>query len=203
MPYMRKAITAVAAAGGLAAVALASAAPADAATDAQWNALAKCESGGNWHINTGNGYYGGLQFSASTWRAFGGSAFASTADKASREQQITVAAKVAASQGWGAWPTCSVRAGIRGASASAPSTASRSSSAASRSVTRTPLASPTNRAKGGSSGHGKHVVRRGETLSSIASANHVKGGWQRLYAANRGVVKNPNVIRVGQVLALP
>ena len=200
---MRKAITAMAAAGGLAAVALASATTADAATDAQWDALAKCESGGNWHINTGNGYYGGLQFSAGTWRAYGGGTFASTADKASREQQITVAAKVAKAQGWTAWPSCSLKAGIRGASPTAPDFGDRGNVAASRSAVRTPIASPTNVAKGGSGGHGKHVVRRGETLSSIATANHVSGGWQKLYKVNKNVLKSPNVIRVGQVLALP
>ena len=199
---MRKAITAMAAAGGLAAVALASATSADAASEAQWDALAKCESGGNWHINTGNGFYGGLQFSAGTWRAYGGSAFARTADKATREQQITVAAKVAAAQGWGAWPSCSYRAGIRGSSPTAPDFSNRGNVAASRSTVRTPIASPTNPAKGGAVGKGKHVVRSGETLSSIATANHVKGGWQKLFAANRNVLKSPNVIHVGQVLNL-
>ncbi|GGR78155.1 transglycosylase [Streptomyces humidus] len=98
-----------------------------AADSGVWDRIAQCESGGNWHINTGNGYYGGLQFSAGTWRAYGGAAYASTADKASKAQQISVATKVQNSQGWGAWPTCSARAGAAG---SAPG-AGRSSSAAS------------------------------------------------------------------------
>lgn len=85
---------------------------ASAAPDSDWDRLAQCESGGNWHINTGNGYYGGLQFSASTWNAFGGSEFASTADQASREEQIYVAEKVLAQQGWGAWPACSASLGL-------------------------------------------------------------------------------------------
>ncbi len=85
---------------------------ASAAPDSDWDRLAQCESGGNWHINTGNGYYGGLQFSASTWNAFGGNEFASTADQASREQQIYVAEKVLAQQGWGAWPACSASLGL-------------------------------------------------------------------------------------------
>ena len=85
---------------------------ASAAPDSDWDRLAQCESGGNWHINTGNGYYGGLQFSASTWNAFGGNEFASTADQASREQQIYVAEKVLAQQGWGAWPACSASRGL-------------------------------------------------------------------------------------------
>ncbi|TFV51751.1 hypothetical protein E4P43_09455 [Blastococcus sp. TF02A-35] len=71
-----------------------------------WDAVAKCESGGNWSINTGNGYYGGLQFSPTTWTSFGGGAYASRADLATREQQIAVAEKVLATQGPRAWPTC-------------------------------------------------------------------------------------------------
>ncbi|MGW6462086.1 transglycosylase family protein, partial [Streptomyces sp. NPDC055078] len=85
----------------------ATAGQAQAADGGVWDRIAKCESGGNWQINTGNGYYGGLQFSAGTWRAFGGTAYASTADRASRSQQIAVATKVQRTQGWGAWPTCS------------------------------------------------------------------------------------------------
>ncbi len=77
-----------------------------------WDQLAQCESGGNWAINTGNGYYGGLQFSASTWSAYGGGAYASTANLATREQQIAIAEKVQAAQGWGAWPSCSAELGL-------------------------------------------------------------------------------------------
>ncbi|MEO9327064.1 transglycosylase family protein [Gordonia aurantiaca] len=79
---------------------------ANAATDAEWNQVAQCESGGNWAINTGNGYHGGLQFSPSTWTSHGGGEFAPTADQATREEQIVVAERVLASQGKGAWPTC-------------------------------------------------------------------------------------------------
>lgn len=88
---------------------------ASAAPDSDWDRLAQCESGGNWAINTGNGYYGGLQFSQSTWQAHGGSEFAATADKATREQQIVVAERVLASQGWGAWPACSAKLGLNSA----------------------------------------------------------------------------------------
>jgi resuscitation-promoting factor RpfA len=77
-----------------------------------WDEVAECESGGNWSINTGNGYYGGLQFSYRTWKAFGGQAYAETADNASRVQQIIIAKKVLDEQGPGAWPTCSQRAGL-------------------------------------------------------------------------------------------
>ncbi len=78
-----------------------------------WDAIAQCESGGNWAINTGNGYYGGLQFAASTWTAYGGGAYAPTANLATREQQIAIAEKVLAAQGWGAWPACSAGLGLR------------------------------------------------------------------------------------------
>lgn len=73
-----------------------------------WDRIAACESGGNWAINTGNGYYGGLQFTLGTWRANGGTGMP---QNASRAEQIRVARNVQASQGWGAWPVCSVKAG--------------------------------------------------------------------------------------------
>ncbi len=78
-----------------------------------WDDLAVCESTYRWNINTGNGFYGGLQFVQSTWKAFGGQQFAGYAHQASREQQIHVAIKVQASQGWGAWPGCARKLGLR------------------------------------------------------------------------------------------
>ena len=80
---------------------------------AMWDRIARCESGGNWSINTGNGYYGGLQFSSTTWLNLGGGAYAPTADLATREQQIAIAEKVQAAQGWGAWPACTAKLGLR------------------------------------------------------------------------------------------
>lgn len=77
-----------------------------------WAKVAKCESGGNWKISTGNGYYGGLQFSASTWRAYGGGKHASMAHRATKEQQIAIAEKVVRGQGPGAWPHCGRKAGL-------------------------------------------------------------------------------------------
>lgn len=88
---------------------------AQAAPDSDWDKLAQCEAGGNWHINTGNGYHGGLQFSPSTWRAYGGDQYAPYAYMATREQQIAIAEKVLAGQGWGAWPSCSSRLGLNSA----------------------------------------------------------------------------------------
>lgn len=75
-----------------------------------WDSLAQCESGGNWGINTGNGYYGGLQFSLGTWQAYGGSGMP---HQQSREAQIAIAQRVQAGQGWGAWPSCSSKLGLR------------------------------------------------------------------------------------------
>ena len=80
---------------------------------ATWDALSACESGGNWAINTGNGFYGGVQFNQSTWERHGGLHYAPRADLATREEQIAIAEVTRARQGWGAWPVCSVRAGVR------------------------------------------------------------------------------------------
>jgi hypothetical protein len=76
------------------------------ASGRDWTAVAACESGGDWSIDTGNGYYGGLQFSASTWSGYGGTAYAPRADLATPAQQIAVAERVLAAQGAGAWPVC-------------------------------------------------------------------------------------------------
>lgn len=77
-----------------------------AATDGEWDQVARCESGGNWAINTGNGYHGGVQFSSSTWASHGGGQYAPSAELATKEQQIAVAERVLATQGRGAWPVC-------------------------------------------------------------------------------------------------
>jgi len=120
-------LAAVAVAGG---AIVATTAPANAAST--WDKLAQCESGGNWSINTGNGYYGGLQFSLSTWKAFGGSGMPNQASKA---EQIRIATKIQASQGWGAWPACTAKLGISG-------TPTGGSSSDSSSSTQTKQAAP-------------------------------------------------------------
>src|SRR3954470_14409355 len=101
------------------------AAPASAATTHDWSGVAQCESGGNWSINTGNGYYGGLQFSSSTWLAYGGGDYAPRADLATPAEQIAVAEKVLAGQGIGAWPVCGkyLTGGTTAVAASAPAPA--------------------------------------------------------------------------------
>ena len=96
-------------AGTASAAPSASASPQSTAT---WDRLAKCESSSNWDADTGNGFKGGLQFTQSTWKAFGGTKFASSPDEASRMEQIAVAKKVQAEQGWNAWPTCSKKLGM-------------------------------------------------------------------------------------------
>jgi resuscitation-promoting factor RpfA len=92
---------------------IATATPAQAASVATWDRLAQCESGGRWHINTGNGFYGGLQFTRSTWISFGGKRFAPMAHKATRLEQIKVAERVKRVQGWRAWPACTAKLGLR------------------------------------------------------------------------------------------
>ncbi|MET8452373.1 transglycosylase family protein [Streptomyces sp. NPDC005209] len=200
---------------------LATSGNANAADNGVWDRIAQCESGGNWHINTGNGYYGGLQFSAGTWRAYGGSAYASTADQASRSQQIAVATKVQHAQGWGAWPVCSARAGAYGSAPEAASSGTRGTEttksakpATSAKTVTTRKATPakpsktaerpaghTNRdASRASSGH-HYTVRQGDTLSGIADRHGTT--WERIYAANKSVIgSDPDLIVPGQRLAL-
>jgi hypothetical protein len=116
---LRKAAVVAAATVAVAAPISSTVSSANAATDRTWNRLAGCESGGNWHINTGNGYYGGVQFSEGTWLAYGGGTYAHRADLASREHQIAIAEKVLKGQGWGAWPACSAKLGLTAADAHA------------------------------------------------------------------------------------
>ncbi|MFE2146788.1 transglycosylase family protein [Streptomyces sp. NPDC059456] len=85
---------------------------ASAASVSTWDKVAQCEASGNWSINTGNGYYGGLQISMSTWRAFGGTQYAGRADQATKQQQILIGEKILAGQGQGAWPSCGPAAGL-------------------------------------------------------------------------------------------
>lgn len=189
---------------------LAAGGSAAAADSGVWDRIAQCESGGNWHINTGNGYYGGLQFSASTWRAYGGTAYAATAAQASKGQQIAVATKVQRAQGWGAWPTCSARAGASGGAPAAPSTGAASEQTTKRSTkqsTRPAPAEQASKAPARSSGHtgrgtargGDYTVRGGDTLSGIAARHGTT--WERIYAANKAVIGgDPDVIVPGQRL---
>ncbi|WP_030683515.1 transglycosylase family protein [Streptomyces cellulosae] len=210
--------------GAAVAAPLMAAGNASAATTSEWDAVAQCESGGNWSINTGNGYYGGVQFSASTWAAYGGTQYAPQANQASKAQQIAVAEKVLASQGKGAWPVCGK--GLSGASSGGSSTGSSSNSSsqsqsqsqsqsgetstrsseqpASRSVER-PAAKKTVTTPTGKKvkkGDGEYKVVKGDTLSSIAEAHDVKGGWAKLFELNKDIVQDANLIYPGQQLHL-
>ncbi|GLP72285.1 transglycosylase [Streptomyces sp. TUS-ST3] len=182
---------------------LAAAGNSAAADGGVWDRIAQCESGGNWHISTGNGYYGGLQFSAGTWRAYGGTAYAPTADGATKSQQIAVATKVQRAQGWGAWPTCSARAGAYGSAPAASSGSGQSSSSTTKAAPSKPAKTParsenhTNR----STSRGDYTVRSGDTLSRIAAGHGTS--WQKLYAANKAVIgADPNMIVPGQRLEI-
>jgi nucleoid-associated protein YgaU len=169
---------------GVAAGAPVVAAPAafgDPGPGSTWDRLAQCESGGNWSINTGNGFYGGLQFTAGTWAALGGPGLA---QHATREQQIAVAERVLAKQGWGAWPACSRKLGLSG----------RPRPGA---VQPAPQAHP-DTAPGGTTVQ----VRSGDTLSGIAARCGVAGGWRALLAANPHLA-NPHRLTPGQKVAVP
>ena len=118
------------------------------AAGSAWDSIAACESGGNWAINTGNGYYGGLQFSSSTWKAYGGTRYAATANQASKSAQIATAQRVLAAQGPGAWPVCSQRAGVSLANGGAATAIPARTMTVSRSRTRTAIAVSSSRATG-------------------------------------------------------
>ncbi|MFF7053619.1 transglycosylase family protein [Streptomyces griseorubiginosus] len=190
---------------------------ASAATASEWDAVAQCESGGNWSINTGNGYYGGLQFSASTWAAYGGTAYAPQANQASKAQQIAVAEKVLASQGKGAWPVCGTglsSAAYNGGSSSSSSSSSNSNSGSSTRSTNEQSASrsserpaakktvTTPTGKKVKKGDGEYKVVKGDTLSSIAAKHKVKGGYQTLFKLNKDIIEDANLIYPGQQLHL-
>jgi hypothetical protein len=163
---------------------------ANAATDAQWDRVAQCESGGNWHTNTGNGYYGGLQFSARTWASFDTKHYASRADLANRQEQIDVANHVLAREGWDAWPVCSQYAGPAGSGAH-----NRKARHHKRHHAQT--------AEFQSSNPEVYVVKRGDTLSAIARKHQVKGGWRVIYRHNRAAIgPDPSRLRVGTHLKI-
>ncbi|WP_030270826.1 transglycosylase family protein [Streptomyces sp. NRRL B-24484] len=228
-----------------------------------WDKVAQCESGGNWRINTGNGFYGGLQFTARTWKGFGGSRYAPLAHQASKSEQIAVAEKVLASQGPGAWPVCSKRAGLTRASAGSGGTRSGTGQAQAPAAPSSPAPqfpgrggfdadsgvywyqkddqwywtahreiyerhlppAPTEPAVPGDGTEGaegadegartlqavpvpalgreQYTVQEGDTLSGIAAAHELPGGWEQLYTTNRQLVgADPDLILPGQQLRL-
>ncbi|QBR75427.1 LysM peptidoglycan-binding domain-containing protein [Microbacterium sediminis] len=179
---------------------------ANAADDATRDALAQCESGGNWAINTGNGYYGGLQFSMSTWQANGG--VGNPAD-ASREEQIRVAENVLATQGWGAWPSCSAQIGASGAAepsqaAPAPAPAQAApAEAAPAAPAEQSAPEPTYTLPDVEPSDETYTVESGDTLFDIAEEHQLDSGWLGILAVNQDTIDDPDVIVVGQELVLP
>jgi hypothetical protein len=231
----------------------ASASPSAAATSA-WDKLASCESGGNWGINTGNGYYGGLQFADGTWDGNGGERYASRADLATRAEQIVVASRVLEGRGWSPWPACSSRMGLgsderrealdtaaelkarmngdqqaQGGGQQQNGDATQAKDDADKPAADKPDApkadapkadkpdaekrAEDNRVQTERASRGKHrkaataageyVVRRGDSLSAIARAKNLPGGWQHLYRINKATIgSNPGLIHPGQHLHL-
>lgn len=210
-------------AGAAVAVPLMGATNASAASVETWDAVAQCESGGNWSINTGNGYYGGLQFSQSSWAAAGGTQYASRADLASKDQQIATAEKLLDMQGPGAW-ACAGAGGLTndgvdpgvstgsGQSASKPeqaqperkaeqpTTRSEQREAPKAESSKKTVTTPTGEMV--QKGDGEYKVKTGDTLSKIAGKEGVKGGWSKLFKLNDDIVKDANLIFPGQQLHL-
>ncbi|MEU9133923.1 transglycosylase family protein [Kitasatospora sp. NPDC048540] len=221
---VRAAVVAGAAVAALPVTGLLPAPSASAASASTWDAVARCESGGNWSINTGNGFYGGLQFTAGTWRAYGGTAYAPQANRATRAQQIAVAEKVLASQGPGAWPTCSRNAGLTRTGTPAhtdTTTATKAEPAAPKPriaeagpthkphpspadatrPARTPTPSAPVNSPRNSAPTGTYTVKSGDTLSEIAVKFGIDG--QSLYTRNIHTIgADPDLIFPDQILDL-
>ncbi|WP_282204846.1 LysM peptidoglycan-binding domain-containing protein [Kitasatospora fiedleri] len=170
---VRAAIVAGSAVAVLPVAGLVTATSASAADVSTWDKVAQCESTGNWSINTGNGFYGGLQFTSSTWAAFGGTAYAPQADQATKAQQIAVAEKVLASQGPGAWPVCSVQAGLTqgGAAAQVDTSSSSTSTASSSTASSNTSKSSATGDSASSSTTGTKSAKSATTDSDAASTN--------------------------------
>jgi len=203
---------------------------ANAVDGATWDALAQCESGGNWSINTGNGFYGGLQFTQQSWNGVGMSGSPATATRA---QQIEAGERLLAIQGWGAWPACSSKLGLSGNATpsytdpgaaqqevapqaqaqqsysepvqeAAPAAPAPTTQAPAQEAPAAPVqeAAPAAQAPAATAA-GTYTVQSGDTLSGIAAQLGVAGGYQAIAAANTDVVYNVDLIFPGQVLNIP
>ncbi|MGW3946475.1 resuscitation-promoting factor Rpf [Micrococcus endophyticus] len=208
-------------------------APAQAATEETWDAIAFCESTNRWDINTGNGFYGGLQFTLSSWQAVGGQGYPHHASKA---EQIKRAEMLQDLQGWGAWPKCaaSLTQADADATDAAPVAVERTSSvqrqaaaeqaaaeeaaaeqaaaeqaAAERAEAKRAAAAERAAAKQAAAEQAvvadaeTIVVKAGDSLWKLAAEHEVEGGWTALYEANKDTVSDAAVIYVGQELVLP
>jgi hypothetical protein len=166
--------------------------PAQATTTHDWTGVAQCESGGDWSINTGNGYYGGLQFSQPTWAGYGGTALAPRADLATPAEQVEIAEKVLVGQGIGAWPTCGKRL--------SPGTTAAAGQASAPAAAEQPAAAPAPAGQSAAPSN-TYTVQPGDTVAKIAAAN--SQGWRDLYQRNVAVIgSDPNRIVPGMVLTL-
>ena len=218
--------------GGVAAATMSMPA-ANAVDGATWDALAQCESGGNWSINTGNGFYGGLQFTQQSWNGVGMSGSPATA---SRAQQIEAGERLLAIQGWGAWPACSAKLGLYGKTGAAP-TYTEPTTVAAQSQTQQTYTAPAAQAAPAApaaqaapaaveapaaapvapaaeapaaapvaapkAAAGTYTVVPGDSLSLIAAKLGVAGGYQAIAAANTDIIYNVDLIFPGQVLNIP
>ena len=204
---------------------------ANAVDGATWDALAQCESGGNWSINTGNGFYGGLQFTQQSWNGVGMSGSPATA---SRAQQIEAGERLLAIQGWGAWPACSAKLGLYGKTGAAPTYTEPTTTVAAQSQTQQTYTAPAAQAAPAApaaqaapaaveapaapaaapaveapvaaapkAAAGTYTVVPGDSLSLIAAKLGVAGGYQAIAAANTDIIYNVDLIFPGQVLTIP
>ncbi|MCK1795918.1 transglycosylase family protein [Streptomyces sp. XM4193] len=205
---------AITAGGAGIALPMVGASTASAAPVSVWDKVAECESGGNWSINTGNGFFGGLQFQQSSWAAAGGTQYAERADLATKDQQIAAAEKLLEMQGPGAWPVCGARAGLS-AGSGAPDINPGGEKKQETPEKETPAeAKPEPKPQGETpkaekpapkkdSGAASYTVVDGDTLHNIAVAKQVDGGWESLYEGNKETVgDNPDLIFPGQKLSV-
>src|SRR5699024_1523860 len=185
---------------------------ANAAPQNDWDSIAECESGGNWSTNTGNGYQGGLQFSPQTWKAYGGGQYASTADQASKSEQIAVAEKVLDGQGWGAWPSCSQSTGVANSGSKADTTKTPEKPQSSTNEapeqktyeksteSNNSVEAPKQNAPKNSSSN-TYTVQSGDTLGSIA--DKFGTDYQNIWNLNSNTISDPNLIFTGQIISIP
>jgi LysM repeat protein len=180
------------------ATALVAVTPEAHASSVNWDAIAQCESGGNWSINTGNGFYGGLQFTLGTWHSNGGSGMP---QNASREEQIRVAENVLQSQGIGAWPVCGRQGGSTGsykpAKTPAKPIAPKTTKSAPKAAPVAPKSYAPVNATPATTNMVKYTVKSGDFLSKIGDTYNIS--WQKIYAENVNVIgSDPNMIYPGQ-----
>ncbi|WP_406218793.1 transglycosylase family protein [Streptomyces decoyicus] len=188
----------------------AAAGPAAASPGPDWERIAACESNGRWHINTGNGYHGGLQIDLATWRAYGGHRYAPRADLATRAEQIAVGKRIVRDRGLSAWPNCA-RTATSGSAGSSAASASGSGDSSATAARQSPSAAPDPQQAAATRGRTStagaaarsYVVQPGDCLSVIAERTHAPGGTKALYEANKDALdQGPDHIYPGQRLRL-